>query len=92
MGLQPRWLARHPLHTRYFRWHAETRRCASDDLLALGETVAADHDHHLRRGLSDGVVHRHPRPEGTGAVAVPDHHSVLDQPADPHLRDQRGAA
>ena len=29
-------------------------------------------------------------PKARALLAVPDHHSVLDQPADPHLRDQRG--
>ena len=42
------------------------------------------------RRLSDRLVHRHPARAGTRALAVPDHHPVLDQPSDPHLRDQRG--
>jgi len=53
--------------------------------LSLATTVAD-----LRLRLPDGLVHRDPTRQRAGDVAVPDHHSVLDQPSDPHLRDQRG--
>ena len=37
--------------------------------------------------LPDRLFHRHPARAHAATLAVPDHHPVLDQPSDPHLRD-----
>jgi hypothetical protein len=60
LGVFAGWLGGYPVVKGHLRRHMETGRRASDDLLAVGQTVADDHGDHLCRGLSDRLVHRHP--------------------------------
>ncbi len=56
-------------------------------LLADHQAVLLDHGPLPDLRLSDRLFHRHAQREVARCLALPHHHSVLDQPADPHLRD-----
>ena len=62
-------------------------RCASVDLLAIGEAVFDDDNCGLRDRVSNGVFHRNTAQIAARFLDAADHYPVLDQPFDPHLCD-----
>ena len=80
-----------PLRARHLRRHAvasPTRICRSSGARSscrLLTTLLT-----LLFGFPDRLFHRHAAGADARHLAVPDHHPVLDQPPDPHLRDPGG--